>query len=147
MTVSPLVIINSIADRLRLISVANGYKTDLGSNVLINERSFSFEDDIDRDTVNVCDDGIAWESENNYFYRHQNFTLQFYVVASNIVFIDKVYEVYEDIEKFLLEIVKNVLSPEARVKIRNPKGSLKFHSDGREIALIEIDVTTTVIVK
>lgn len=147
MTVSPLVIINSIADRLRLITVSNGYKTEIGSNVLINERSFSFEDDIDRDTVNVCDDGIAWASENNYFYRHQNFTLQFYVVASNIVFINKVYDVYEDIEKFLLEIVKNVLSPEARVKIRNPKGSLKFHSDGREIALIEIDVTTTVIVK
>ena len=90
MTVSPLVIINSIADRLRLITVSNGYKTEIGSNVLVNERSFSFEDDIDRDTVNVCDDGIAWESENNYFYRHQNFTLQFYVVASNIVFINKV---------------------------------------------------------
>lgn len=147
MTVSPLVIINALADKLRNITQTNGYKTDLGLNVIINERSFSFEDDIDRDTINVCDDGIAWESENNYFYRHQNFTLQFYVVDSNIVFIDKIYFVYEDIEKFLLNVVRNVLSPDARVKIRNPKGSLKFHSDGREIALIEIDLTTTVIVK
>lgn len=147
MTVSPLVIINALADKLRNITQTNGYKTDLGLNVIINERSFSFEDDIDRDTINVCDDGIAWESENNYFYRHQNFTLQFYVVDSNIVFIAKIYFVYEDIEKFLLDVVRNVLSPDARVKIRNPKGSLKFHSDGREIALIEIDLTTTVIVK